>query len=60
MVNGRVAKFLVDWRDRQQPRVLFVNGNFLEDGQTPGSARYHYFFARAALDIPNPWGISTT
>jgi hypothetical protein len=46
------AKFLIDWRDRQQPQVLFVNGNFVEDGQVPDSARYHYFFARAALRIP--------
>jgi hypothetical protein len=51
-----VAKFLIDWRDRQQPRVHFVNGNFVEDGQTPDSARYHYFFARAALDIPESLG----
>ncbi len=56
MVNGRVAKFLIDWRDRQQPRVHFVNGNFVEDGQTPDSARYHYFFARAALNIPESLG----
>jgi hypothetical protein len=54
VANGRVAKFLIDWRDRQQPRVLFINGNFLEDGRTPDSARYHYFFARAAFDIPEP------
>ena len=56
VVNGRLAKFLIDWRDRQQPRVLFINGNFLDDGQTPDSARYHYFFARAAFDIPEPLG----
>src|SRR4051794_6405571 len=56
VVNGRVAKFLIDWRDRQLPQVHFVNGNFLEDGETPDSARYHYFFARAALDIPESLG----
>ncbi len=56
VVNGRVAKFLIDWRDRQLPRVHFVNGNFLEDGETPDSARYHYFFARSALDIPESLG----
>ena len=56
VVNGRVAKFLIDWRDRQQPRVHFVNGNFVEDGQTPGLRAYHYFFARAALNIPESLG----
>src|SRR6476659_1242591 len=56
VVNGRVAKFLIDWRDRQLPRVHFVNGNFLEVGETPDSARYHYFFARSALDIPESLG----
>ncbi len=52
IANGRVAKFLVDLRDPAQGEVYFVNGNFSEDGAIPDSAKYHYFFARAVLDIP--------
>ena len=52
VANGRVAKFLVDLRDPDLGAVYFVNGNFTENGEVPESAKYHYFFARAALDIP--------
>jgi len=52
VANGRVAKFLVDLRDPARGEVYFVNGNFIENGEIPESARYHYSFARAALDIP--------
>jgi hypothetical protein len=52
IANGRVAKFLVDLRVPGQGEVYFVNGNFTENGEVPESAKYHYFFARAALDIP--------
>jgi len=44
-------KFLVDLRDPAQPEVLFVNGNYTENGTVPDSAKYHYFFARATLGI---------
>ena len=52
VANGRVAKFLVDLRDPARGEVYFVNGNFIENGEIPESARYHYSFAQAALDIP--------
>lgn len=52
VANGRVAKFLVDLRDPAGGEVYYVNGNFTENGEVPESAKYHYFFARAALDIP--------
>src|SRR6478752_7134029 len=51
VANGRVMKFLVDLRDPAQPEVLFVNGNYTENGTVPDSAKYHYFFARATLGI---------
>ena len=52
VANGRVAKFLVDLRGPGQGEVYFVNGNFTENGEIPDAAKYHYFFARAALNIP--------
>jgi hypothetical protein len=51
--NGRVGKFLIDLRSGA-PVVHFVNSNFTEGGQVPDSARYHYFFAQAALGITEP------
>ncbi len=53
VANGRVAKFLVDLRPASAG-VHFVNGNFTENGQVPDAAKYHYFFARQALGIPEP------
>ncbi|HKV10950.1 MAG TPA: PEP/pyruvate-binding domain-containing protein, partial [Thermoanaerobaculia bacterium] len=52
VANGRASKFLIDWRRPEAPEVHFVNANFEEGGETPDSARYHYFFAQAALGIP--------
>jgi pyruvate phosphate dikinase-like enzyme len=52
VANGRVAKFLVDQRRPEAPRVHFVNGNFTEGGEVPDEARYHYDFARRVLGIP--------
>ena len=49
--NGRVAKFLIDRRDPTRPVVRFVNGNFTEGGVVPESARFHYMFALAVLNI---------
>lgn len=50
--NGRVAKFLIDRRQPAAPRVHFVNGNFTDNGQPADAARYHFFFAKRALGIP--------
>ncbi len=52
IANGRVAKFLVDLRDPGLREVYFVNGNFTENGTVPDAAKYHFFFAKAALGIP--------
>ena len=52
IANGRLAKFLIDRRDPDAPRVRFVNGNFTADGETPDAARFHYFFGREAFGIP--------
>jgi pyruvate phosphate dikinase-like enzyme len=52
VANGRVAKFLVDQRRPEAPVVHFVNGSFVEDGEVPDAARYHYDFARRVLGIP--------
>jgi Pyruvate phosphate dikinase, AMP/ATP-binding domain len=50
--NGRVTKFLIDRRQPDQPVVHFVNSNFRENGEVPDSARYHFMFAQAILNIP--------
>lgn len=55
VANGRVAKFLIDIRS-ESPQVHFVNGNYLEDGVVPDSAKYHFFFARQALSITEDLG----
>jgi hypothetical protein len=34
--------------------VRFVNGNFTEGGVVPESARFHYMFALAVLNIGEP------
>ncbi|MGH2707856.1 MAG: PEP/pyruvate-binding domain-containing protein, partial [Actinomycetota bacterium] len=56
VANGRVAKFLIDLRAPGTPRVHFVNGNFMEDGEISDAAKYHYFFARQVLSIPESLG----
>lgn len=50
--NGRVSKFLIDRRDPTQLSVRFINGQFTVGGQTPLEARYHWYFARVVLGIP--------
>jgi hypothetical protein len=50
--NGRAIKFFIDRREPERARVLFVNANFQEDGRVPDAARYHYFFARRVLNVP--------
>jgi hypothetical protein len=52
VANGRVSKFLIDLRRPDAPGVHFVNANYEEGGEVPEAARYHYFFAREALGIP--------
>src|SRR5680860_564175 len=52
VLNGRLLKFLIDLRAPSNPVVHFVNGNFQSGGVTPDAARYHYYFARRALGIP--------
>ena len=56
VANGRVAKFLIDRRDPDALAVRFVNGNFTENGEVPDSAKFHYFFGRAAFNIPESLG----
>lgn len=52
VANGRACKFLIDWRRPEAPGIHFVNANYEEGGEVPDAARYHYFFAQAALGIP--------
>jgi hypothetical protein len=49
VIQGPSLKFLIDRRDTSNPVVYFQNANFTEDGKTPMSARYHYYFAEAVL-----------
>jgi hypothetical protein len=56
VANGRVVKFLVDLRTPATPVAHFVNGNFTTGGTVPDEAKYHYFFAPAALGIPESLG----
>jgi hypothetical protein len=51
VANGRVAKFFIDRRP-PTPEVHFINGNFMQNGEVPDSAKFHYDFARQALSIP--------
>lgn len=52
VANGRLAKVFVDQRDPARPQVAFVNGNFVRNGATPDSAKYHYFFGREVFGVP--------
>ena len=36
--------------------VRFVNGNFTVNGEVPDAAKFHYFFGRAAFNIPESLG----
>ena len=56
VANGRVAKFLIDRRDPDALVVRFANGNFIENGEVPDSAKFHYFFGQAAFNIPESLG----
>jgi Pyruvate phosphate dikinase, AMP/ATP-binding domain len=56
IANGRLAKFLIDRRNPDRPRVLFVNGNHTENGEVPDAARYHYFFGREVFAVPESLG----
>lgn len=52
VANGRVVKFLID-RRQGQPDVHFINGSYRSTpAGPPPEAQYHYYFARAALAIP--------
>jgi hypothetical protein len=50
--TGRTLKFLIDKRDQARPEVHFINGNFPNADDAAKEARYHYYFALAALNIP--------
>lgn len=52
VTQGRSAKFFIDYRNPQQARIFFLNGNFTENGRTPDAALFHYSFAKRALNIP--------
>jgi hypothetical protein len=49
VIQGPSMKFLIDRRDTSHPVVYFQNANYLENGKTPMSARYHFYFADAVL-----------
>jgi hypothetical protein len=51
--GGRSLKFLIDQRNRAQPKVYFMNSNFTgRCRSTPACSRYHYDFAVEALRYP--------
>ncbi len=49
---GRLMKFFVDARNPQAKRAHFINGNYKANGETPSYAKYHFDFAKRALNIP--------
>lgn len=49
VIQGPSLKFLIDRRDPDSPKIYFQNANYRVDGQTPESARYHYYFGEAVL-----------
>src|SRR5262245_12417132 len=51
---GRTMKFFIDARAPSQKKIYFINGNYKEQGQVPDFAKFHYFFARRELAIPDP------
>ncbi len=51
--SGRSMKFLVDLRTPASPKVHFMNGNFAVNGTTPDYAKYHYYFAKKHLALPD-------
>lgn len=50
--GGKAVKFLIDRRNPQAPRVWFINGNFKENGEVPEHAKFHFYFAKKHLNIP--------
>jgi hypothetical protein len=50
IVLGESIKFLIDNRVKTAPDIFFMNANFKDGaGNTPDSARFHFFFAQAVL-----------
>ena len=57
VANGRIAKFLIDRRRPDAPVIRFVNGNFTDSsGEVPDEAKFHFFFGRAAFNVPESLG----
>jgi hypothetical protein len=52
--GGRIVKFFVDNRSPAAPKTYFLNANYREGGTTPDYAKYHYYFARHKLQVPEP------
>jgi len=52
VLNGRQIKFFIDRRVPESARVFFINGNFQENGQVPNAAKFHFFFAKRVLNVP--------
>ena len=49
VIQGPSMKFLIDRRTPGNPVVYFQNANYQEHGETPKSARYHFYFGEAVL-----------
>src|SRR5213075_3589450 len=49
VIQGPSLKFVIDRRDPAKPVVYFQNANYKQNGQTPMSARYHFYFSEAVL-----------
>lgn len=49
VIQGPSMKFLIDRRTPTSPKIYFQNANYKDHGQTPESARYHYYFADEVL-----------
>jgi len=49
VIQGPSLKFLIDNRTPSSPVVYFQNAQFKQNGQTPMSARYHYYFGDEVL-----------
>jgi len=49
VIQGASMKFVIDRRDTAKPVVYFQNANYKKNGQTPMSARYHFYFSEAVL-----------
>src|SRR5665647_2662239 len=49
VIQGPSMKFVIDRRKPSTPRIYFQNANFKVNGQTPDSARYHFYFSDEVL-----------